>query len=107
MIRFGPGFSGPRVRSFREFWPIYLEEHTNPINRALHFAGSLSVLALVAAALVTQSIWPLVMAPVTGFGLAWIGHFVFERNVPDTLRYPIMAPLLEWKMFWLMLTRRL
>jgi hypothetical protein len=107
VIRRGPGFYGPRLRTFKEFWPVYLEEHSHPGNRALHFLGSLAVLALVAGGVITGR-WLLVaVAPVAGFGLAWVGHFGIQRNVPDTLRYPIMAPLLEWKMFVLMITGRL
>ena len=36
-----------RFASFREFYPFYLEEHSNRTSRRLHFIGSCGVLALL------------------------------------------------------------
>lgn len=77
--------------SFREFYPYYLGEHRNPISRRLHVIGTL--LALLAAVLaVAVRRWALLAAvPLTGYGLAWIGHFFFERNTPATFRHPFYS----------------
>ncbi|RZA28840.1 MAG: DUF962 domain-containing protein, partial [Lysobacteraceae bacterium] len=34
-----------RFASFREFYPFYLQEHSNRVSRRLHFIGSWGVLA--------------------------------------------------------------
>ncbi|MDH4110926.1 MAG: DUF962 domain-containing protein, partial [Gammaproteobacteria bacterium] len=41
--------------SFAEFYPYYLEEHSHPVCRALHYTGSLLVLALFGYTIVTGS----------------------------------------------------
>lgn len=88
-----------RMTSFRQFWPFYVCEHQRPVTRALHFAGSTIVLALVAAAAVTGRPWLLLGAPIAGYTFAWVGHFGFEHNRPATFRYPIYSLLADWIMY--------
>src|SRR3990167_10235322 len=61
-----------RYTSFAEFYPYYLQEHSNPVCRRLHYVGSLLVLGILAYALGTQQwLWLLAM-PVAGYGFAWV-----------------------------------
>jgi hypothetical protein len=66
--------------SFEEFWPYYVSQHRNRICRRLHFTGTTIAMGLVAV----SPLFPpaLLAAPVVGYGMSWIGHFVFERNKP-------------------------
>src|SRR5690606_8673469 len=50
--------------------------------------GTAAVVIVLAGALVTRNPWFLFAAPVAGYGFAWIGHFVFEKNRPATFQYP-------------------
>jgi hypothetical protein len=93
--------------SFREFYPFYLSEHAHPACRRLHFAGSAVVLACLVMALVSRSVWWLVGAVVAGYGFAWIGHFVFEKNRPATFKHPLYSLIGDWVMFRDMLTGRI
>jgi hypothetical protein len=79
--------------TFAEFYPFYLSEHRHPVCRRLHFAGSLLALAALAAAIVTRNAWWLAGVPLAGYGLAWIGHFFFEKNRPATLSHPFYSLL--------------
>lgn len=88
-----------RYSSFREFYPAYLAEHSERATRRLHFFGTLLVLVALGAAVVTRDARWLLAAPVFGYGLAWIGHFVFERNRPATFRHPLYSLAGDFVMF--------
>ena len=70
----------PEPKSFEEFWPYYVSQHRNATCRKLHFVGTSLALACVAAAPFVPP--ALLGAPLIGYGMAWIGHFVFEKNRP-------------------------
>jgi hypothetical protein len=88
-----------RYSSFAEFYPFYLQEHSNSICRRLHFIGSVLVLAILASALISQQWLWLLALPVVGYGFAWVGHFFFEHNRPATFRYPLYSLIGDWVMF--------
>ena len=85
--------------SFAEFYPFYLAEHSNRSCRRLHFAGSTLVLAVIALALISGQLRWLWLVPVVGYGFAWIGHFVFEKNRPATFKHPLYSLLGDWVMY--------
>jgi len=86
--------------SFREFYPFYLGEHRDVNCRRMHFAGSTLVLAVIALALLSGQLAWLWLVPVAGYGFAWIGHFVFEKNRPATFRHPLYSLMGDWVMYW-------
>lgn len=96
-------------QSFQEFWPFYLGEHSNGLNRWLHFTGTSLVIALFVLALVMGGdwLWLLAILPICGYGFAWVGHFIIEHNRPATFKHPLWSLIGDFKMWWLMLTGRL
>lgn len=96
-----------RFASFREFYPFYLSEHTNPTCRRLHFVGSTLVLVVVTCAIVERDGRWLWLAPVAGYGFAWVGHFLFEKNRPATFSHPLYSFVGDWAMFRDILARRI
>ncbi len=93
--------------SFSQFYPFYLAEHVNPTCRRLHIAGSLCVLAILAIALASgRPLWLLAM-PVAGYGFAWIGHFVFEKNKPASFKHPLYSFMGDWVMFYQIMSGKL
>lgn len=94
-------------RGFREFYPFYLSEHAHPTCRRLHFVGSTLVLACFIAVLFTRSLWWVAGAVFAGYGFAWIGHFVFEKNRPATFKHPVYSLVGDWVMFKDMLSGRI
>lgn len=86
--------------TFRDFYPFYLGEHADVRCRRLHFAGSLLVLVAIGLAIGTGSWAWLWLAPVGGYGFAWVGHFVFEKNRPATFEHPVYSLMGDWVMFW-------
>jgi hypothetical protein len=96
-----------QFKSFSEFWPYYLSEHSRSATRLLHYIGSLAGIAVIVA-LVAMGRWylfPLGFVP--GYAMAWIGHFFVEKNRPATFTYPLWSFMGDWKMLALMLTGRL
>jgi hypothetical protein len=47
------------------------------------------------------------LIPIVGYGFAWVGHFVFEKNRPATFKYPFYSFLGDFKMFWEILTGKI
>lgn len=86
-------------RDFDEFWPFYVKEHKKKSTRLLHFIGTTGAMACVAGGLLTKRRWLLAVAPVVGYGPAWISHFFIEGNKPASFKYPLYslkADLVMW-----------
>ena len=77
--------------SFQEFYPYYLAEHANRTSRRLHVIGTLAALLQLASAIALREPILVLTALLTGYGFAWVGHFVFEKNRPATFRYPLYS----------------
>lgn len=96
-----------KFQTFAEFYPFYLSEHSNRTCRRLHFIGStLALLCLVMLLVTLNPIW-LLAAAVAGYGLAWIGHFAFEKNRPASFKQPLYSFLGDWKMYGQILTGKI
>jgi len=93
-----------RFNSFQEFYPFYLSQHADLVCRRLHVLGSLLVLLALAAVLVLGQWRYLLLVPLLGYGFAWVGHFVFEKNKPATFSHPIYSFMGDWVMLYQVLT---
>lgn len=87
-------------RTFGDFYPFYLGEHTNPTCRRLHFIGTTLAIVLLIAAFATQRWWLVAAALVQGYAFAWVGHFFFEHNRPATFKYPLFSLIGDWRLWW-------
>jgi hypothetical protein len=95
------------IESFVDFWPHYVHAHRDPRSRALHYVGTTAVLGTVGLAAITINPAWLLLAPVVGYGPAWIGHFVFEKNKPATFEHPLWSLRGDFKMYGLALRRQM
>lgn len=87
-------------RSFKEFYPYYLCEHSNITCRKLHFIGTCGVIALLILFFFTGDLLLLAALPLFGYGFGWLGHFGFEKNRPATFKHPFYSLLGDFRMFW-------
>lgn len=93
-----------KYHTFRDFYPYYLTEHSLPLNYWLHFFGTLGVLACLVLGLVTGYGFLFILMPICGYGFAWVGHYIFEKNRPATFTYPLYSLASDFVLFWHVLT---
>ena len=86
------------MKTFEEFWPHYMKNHSHPINRKLHMLGTVSAFGMTISALLLQNYLMFVCAPLLAFSLAWLGHFAVERNTPAFLGHPVWSVRGELRM---------
>ena len=94
------------IRSFAEFWPLYVRAHSREKTRILHAVGSvLSVITLGIAFAV--SLWFLIAVPIIGYAFAWSAHWFVEKNKPATFGHPLYSLLADYRMVFLMMAGRM
>ncbi|MEM9168719.1 MAG: DUF962 domain-containing protein [Pseudomonadota bacterium] len=96
-----------RSADYAEFWPRYLREHAEPGTRTLHFIGTGLTFVALAAALIFGRWALLALVPLLGYGFAWAGHALVERNRPATFTHPLWSLISDYRMFFLWTTGRL
>ena len=55
-----------RIQSFEEFWPFYVGEHRSPVNRGLHYLGTMGALAILVVGVTVGPLWLLWLIGVAG-----------------------------------------
>ncbi len=93
-------------RTFTDFYPFYLKEHSNLACRRLHFIGTCGVISLLILFFFTGNPLLFLAIPFFGYGFAWLGHLLFEKNTPATFKYPLYSLMGDFRMFWDILTGR-
>jgi hypothetical protein len=93
-----------KYHSFWSFYPYYLTEHSDSLNRKLHFIGTSLLIISLFAGIITGRLLFFILIPVLGYGFAWIGHFFIEKNKPATFTYPLYSLCSDFVMFWHTLT---
>jgi len=96
-----------RIKNYREFWDFYVQEHSEPLTRYLHFIGTtLGIVLLVW--IIRSGNW--IYFPfcfVVGYAFAWFSHFFVEHNKPATFKYPLWSFISDYKMVFYMLTGKM
>lgn len=77
--------------TFADFYPYYLGEHHHKVNRRLHLIGTTNSILILLFSLITGYYPLLVLVLPQGYALAWIGHYIFEKNKPATFSHPVYS----------------
>ena len=96
-----------KFSSFSDFYPYYLQEHSKNWTKILHFIGTLLSICCIFLFLFNQGSTYLLMAPIFGYGFAWVGHYFIEKNRPATFQYPLYSLLGDFVMFWQILVGKI
>ncbi|MFM8315125.1 MAG: Mpo1-like protein [Deltaproteobacteria bacterium] len=95
------------IKTFDEFWPIYLQLHSKRTTKLFHVVGLILGLILLSLSILTQS-WILFGgAFLAGYGFAWFSHFLIEKNRPAAWNYPWWSFISDFRMAFLFLTGKL
>lgn len=92
-----------KFANFQQFYPFYLQQHSDWRCRCCHYLGSTLVWTGLLYCLLSAQFAGLLLLPVIGYGCAWAGHFMFEKNRPATFSHPGYSFLGDWVMYgkWL------
>jgi hypothetical protein len=92
-----------RIGAVAGMWEVpshsYLGEHRNRTCRRLHFLGSTLALVCLAMLLISGRPQYLLYGLLCGYGFAWLGHFVFEKNRPASFKRPLYSFIGDWAMY--------
>ncbi|HEY0167442.1 MAG TPA: DUF962 domain-containing protein [Jatrophihabitans sp.] len=88
--------------SYQEFFPYYVAMHSKPLTRRLHFAGTVSGLALSVLGLLTGRRRLLAALPVLGYGVAWPSHWLVQGNNPASFGHPLWSLRGDFQMIAMM-----
>lgn len=94
-------------KTFGEFYPYYLSEHSLASNKILHMCGSTFGLICLFFLAKTGAWYFFPLGLLIGYGFAWIGHYIIEKNRPATFKYPLYSFIGDWRMFFDVLTLRI
>ncbi len=86
--------------NFEEFWPRYLQAHSDRRTRALHVAGTIAATTIVLGAIALRKPWLAGIGLVAGYGPAWFSHAFIEHNKPETFAAPFASLRGDYLMAW-------
>lgn len=89
-----------RIKTFNEFYKLYLKEHSKMWTRILHFVGTILIFVVIIYVLQSGKERFLWYIPIFGYGFAWVSHTTVEKNKPTTFKYPVWSLVSDFKMFF-------
>ncbi|MGV6802232.1 MAG: Mpo1-like protein [bacterium] len=91
-------------KTYTEFWPHYLREHSDPTCRKIHYIGTMLAFIPIIAAIFFKNALFLLGWPLIGYGFAWYAHFKIEKNKPATFTYPFWSLISDYRMLYCWMT---
>ncbi len=73
----------------------------------MHALGTTFGTVVMIVAFATHRPWFALLFFPIGYGFAWTGHFLLEKNRPATFQYPFWSFISDFRMLFLMFTGRL
>ena len=100
-----PALSQPQFPDFAHFWEHYVNQHKHPLNQIMHAAGTIGGVICLGLAVCLSWWWLMLVLPI-GYGAAFLGHYLVERNRPLTFTYPLWSLRADYRLVGRLLTLR-
>lgn len=81
----------PEYSLIEDYYPVYLNQHADKTNRVVHLVGTVLALLQLIITIFDFSIFNLILIAVVWYGFAFAGHYIFEKNQPTTMKYPLLS----------------
>lgn len=92
----------PTKQEIKEYYPKYLLQHSNPLNKLMHvFGNGLTWLYVGWILFLSFFVSPmfaigLLISPFIVYPVAWLGHFHFEKGKPATFKQnPVLTKICD------------
>ncbi len=82
--------------SFAEFYPYYLQEHSNDVCRRLHYVGSLLVLSRADSLLTALIRHQKTREPVAGFFVTQGSAYLAKKRIPSSRPCKVSGYICSW-----------
>jgi len=73
----------------------YRQDHRHPINHFLHVGVGWPMAAVAVILVPFRPLWSLAIF-LSAYAIMFLGHFIFERNIPTVLRHPSTPFVIAW-----------
>jgi hypothetical protein len=73
----------------------YRQDHKHPVNHFLHVGVGWPMAAVAVLLLPFRPLWGLGLF-LLAYAIMFVGHFVFERNIPTVLKHPSTPFVVAW-----------
>jgi hypothetical protein len=87
------------LNNLNDFYPVYLEAHSDIGNRVLHFIGATLFFILIALAFILNIWWLIPGAIFIGYLLPAIGHRFFQHNNSFRASKPLLCVVCALKFY--------
>ena len=89
-----------KIKTYEEFWPFYLREHSKKGTRIMHYIGTTIGFGCLVMLVLTWELKWLGYGLVSGYAFAWLSHMLIEKNRPATFKYPLWSFVSDWRMWF-------
>ncbi len=93
-------------KSFAEFYPYYRSEHSDHRNEVCHLVGFLFVPVGLWLAWSHWNLWYIPLATICVYICGWLGHVIFQKNIPTTRHWPVYSFMSYFRMLFDIAVRR-
>lgn len=87
-------------KDFDQYWISYLGAHTDSVNGMCHYLGTSVGVIGGFLGLIFVNIYVGFVVGVTGYSIALLGHFVFQKNLPHAAK-PHLGIVCDFFMLYL------